>query len=78
MAALQSTENALNAPAALCTLITGIGAPEVRLRLRAEIRRRIKRIDFDFEYLKEGVYINIEFSNGVHRDIFMTKKHTSN
>jgi len=59
----KSKNQALHTPEEMLKLV---GQPDLRLRLRAEIRRRIARIDFDFSQGKLPV-VFIWFINGSNR-----------
>ena len=59
----KSKNQALHTPEEMLKLV---GQPDLRLRLRAEIRRRIARLDFDFSQGKLPV-VFIWFINGSNR-----------
>ena len=74
--AARAQSGTLHSPEALLSLITA-GDNETRLRLRAEIRRRISRIEFTFGFSFAGLgaggwtKVRIRFINGTERLIIL-------
>jgi hypothetical protein len=65
----RSKAAALHDPAELLDAIRA-GDPELRLKLKAEIRKRIRSIDLSFDEDWFDVVADVQFINGAIRGIF--------
>jgi hypothetical protein len=70
LAAARSRATALESPEDLLAVMRS-GDPEMRLKLKAEIRKRISRIEVSFDCDGFQAVCDIEFINGMQRGIIL-------
>jgi hypothetical protein len=83
LAEARSKAAALHSPEELVQAIRSGKNPELRLKVKAEIRKRIARIDVAFEPIEEDdpryrwdYFVYVRFINGARRAISMKGEHT--